>query len=175
VRHVHFGEGDYAGTEQLIRQLLAAAHPGRSLPRGTDVPNQTPAGELSPETYVGYERLQYLVTGNDVIRDAPAAYRFPASLPLGGMGLSGTWTDHAQEATAGPGAELELSFLARKVYLVLGGTGTLQVSVDGRHVQTIEVRGVPRLYTLYQVASATTGKLLLRASPGVQAYDFTFG
>jgi cytochrome c biogenesis protein CcdA/thiol-disulfide isomerase/thioredoxin len=175
VRHVHFGEGDYAGTEQLIRQLLTAAHPGRSFPRGTDVPNQTPAGELSPETYVGYERLQYLVPGNDVIRDAPATYRFPASLPLGGMGLSGTWTDHAQEATAGPGAELELGFLARKVYLVLGGTGTLQVSVDGRHVQTIEVRGVPRLYTLYQAAPATTGKLLLRASPGVQAYDFTFG
>jgi hypothetical protein len=118
VRHAHFGEGDCAGTEQLIRQLLTAAHPGRSLPRGTDVPNQTPAGELSPETYVGYERLQYLV---------------------------------------------------------LGGTGTLQVSVDGRHIQTIEIHGVPRLYTLYQAASATTGKLLLRASPGVQAYDFTFG
>ena len=175
VRHVHFGEGDYAGTEQLIRQLLTAAHPGLALPRTTDGPNQTPAGELSPETYVGYEQLQYLVPSGDVIRDAPASYHFPASLPLGGMGLSGTWTDHAQEATAGPGAELELGFLAQKVYLVLGGTGTLQVSVDGRHIQTIEVRGVPRLYTLYQTGSATTGKLLLRASPGVQAYDFTFG
>jgi len=175
IRHVHFGEGDYAGTERLIRQLLTAAHPGRPLPGATDVPNLTPAGELSPETYVGYERLQYLVPGNDVIRDAPAAYRFPASLPLGGMGLSGTWTDHAQEATAGPGAELELSFLASKVYLVLGGTGTLRVSVNGRHIQTIEIRGVPRLYTLYRAGSATTGKLLLRASPGVQAYDFTFG
>ena len=32
VRHVHFGEGDYAGTEQLIRQLLTAAHPGPALP-----------------------------------------------------------------------------------------------------------------------------------------------
>ena len=175
VRHVHFGEGDYAGTEQLIRQLLTAAHPGRPLPRAADVPDLTPAGELSPETYVGYEQLQYLVPGHDVIRDAPAAYRFPASLPLGGMGLSGTWTDHAQEATAGPGAELELSFLAKKVYLVLGGTGTVRVAVDGRHIQTIEVRGVPRLYTLYQAGSARTGKLLLRASPGVQAYDFTFG
>ena len=175
VRHVHFGEGDYAGTEQLIRQLLTAAHPGRALPRATDVPNLTPAGEMSPETYVGYEQLQYLVTGTDVIRDAPAAYHFPASLPLGGMGLSGTWTDHAQEATAGPGAELELSFLAQKVYLVLGGTGTLQVAVDGRHIQTIDVHGVPRLYTLFRAGSATTGKLLLRASPGVQVYDFTFG
>ena len=176
VRHVHFGEGDYAGTEQLIRQLLTAgpSRAGRS-PAPTDVPNKTPTGELSPETYVGYERLQYLVPGDDVTRDAPAIYHFPASLPLGGMALSGTWTDHAQEATAGPGAELELGFLAQNVYLVLGGTGTARGRRRRPHIQTIEVRGVPRLYTLYQAGSATTGKLLLRASPGVQAYDFTFG
>jgi cytochrome c biogenesis protein CcdA/thiol-disulfide isomerase/thioredoxin len=174
VRHVHFGEGDYGTTEQLIRQLLLAAHPGLSLPRATDVPDTTPGGEMSPETYVGYERLQYLVPGN-VVHDAPAVYHFPASLPLGGMGLSGTWTDHAQGATAGSGAELELGFLAQDVYLVLGGTGTLNVSVDGHHARAIDVGGVPRLYTLYQGSSATRGTLLLRPSPGVEAYDFTFG
>jgi cytochrome c biogenesis protein CcdA/thiol-disulfide isomerase/thioredoxin len=174
VRHIHFGEGDYPTTEQLIRQLLREAHPGRSLPPPTDVPVKTPAGELSPETYVGYERLQYLDPDN-VARNAPATYHFPASLPLGAMGLSGTWTDHAQEATAGTGAEMELSFLAQDVYLVLGGTGTLDVSLDGRHVQTIRISGVPRLYTLLQDGSTTNGKLVLHASPGVQAYDFTFG
>jgi hypothetical protein len=174
VRHIHFGEGDYPTTEQLIRQLLREAHPGRSLPPPTDVPVKTPAGELSPETYVGYERLQYLDPDN-VARNTPATYHFPASLPLGAMGLSGTWTDHAQEATAGTGAEMELSFLAQDVYLVLGGTGTLDVSLDGRHVQTIHVSGVPRLYTLLQDGSTTNGKLVLHASAGVQAYDFTFG
>jgi cytochrome c biogenesis protein CcdA/thiol-disulfide isomerase/thioredoxin len=175
VRHVHFGEGDYSGTEQLIRQLLAAARPGRPLPPPTDVPDRTPAGEMSPETYVGYEQVQYLVPGNDVVANAPAAYHFPASLPLGGFALAGTWTERAEEATSGPGAELELSFLAKEVYLVLGGRGTVDVSVNGRHTQTIEVTGVPRLYTLFQAGSSTTGTLLLRASPGVQAYDFTFG
>jgi cytochrome c biogenesis protein CcdA/thiol-disulfide isomerase/thioredoxin len=175
VRHVHFGEGDYSGTEQLIRQLLAAARPGRPLPPPTDVPDQTPAGEMSPETYVGYEQVQYLVPGNDVVANAPAAYHFPASLPLGGFALAGTWTERAEEATSGPGAELELNFLAKEVYLVLGGQGTLDVSVNGRHTQTIEVAGTPRLYTLFQAGSSTTGTLLLHASPGVQAYDFTFG
>jgi hypothetical protein len=58
---------------------------------------------------------------------------------------------------------------------VLGGTGTLDVSVGGRHTQTIHVGGTPRLYTLYQAGSATAGTLTLRASRGVQAYDFTFG
>jgi thiol-disulfide isomerase/thioredoxin len=107
VRHVHFGEGDYSGTEQLIRKLLASAHPGLRLPPATNVPNRTPGGEMNPETYVGYERLQYLDTsGAAVVKNAPAAYFFPKRLPLGAMGLSGTWTIHAQEATAGHGAAL---------------------------------------------------------------------
>jgi cytochrome c biogenesis protein CcdA/thiol-disulfide isomerase/thioredoxin len=169
VRHVHFGEGDYATTEQLIRQLLVAAHPGRSLPPATDVPDKTPTTELSPETYVGYDRLQYLVPSNSVVQNQPAAYHFPASLPLGGMGLSGIWTEHAQEATADSDARLELGFLAQDVYLVLGGSGTINVSINGHHTQTIDVNGVPRLYTLYQAASANTATLQLQVSPGVQA------
>ncbi len=175
VRHVHFGEGDYATTESLIRQLLSAAHPGLSLPRAADIPDTTPTSELSPETYVGYQRLQYLVPSNQVLEGAPEVFHFPASLPLGGMGLSGTWTDNAQEATADSRAQLELGFLAQDVYLVLAGRGTLDVSVNGHHTQTIDVSGVPRLYTLYRAGSTTTGTLLLGASPGVQAYDFTFG
>jgi cytochrome c biogenesis protein CcdA/thiol-disulfide isomerase/thioredoxin len=174
VRSVHFGEGGYSTMGQLIRQLLQAARPHLAVPSPVGVPDKTPTGELSPETYVGYDELQYL-DPPEVVHDAPAAYHFPASLPLGALGLAGTWTDHAQEATAGTGAELELGFLAQDVYLVLGGTGTLDVSYDGHHTQTIDVDGTPRLYTLYQAGSTKTGTLLLRASPGVQAYDFTFG
>jgi cytochrome c biogenesis protein CcdA/thiol-disulfide isomerase/thioredoxin len=174
VRSVHFGEGDYSTMGALIQQLLKAAHPGASVPAAAGVPDKTPTGELSPETYLGYNELQYL-DPPEVARDTPAPYRFPASLPLGALGLAGTWTDHAEEATAGAGAQLELHFLAQDVYLVLGGTGTLDVSVGGRHTQTIHVGGTPRLYTLYQAGSATAGTLTLRASPGVQAYDFTFG
>ena len=157
------------------REAFEAAHPSvKKLPTPVGVPDKTPTGELSPETYIGYDELQYL-DPPEVARDTPAVYQFPASLPLGALGLAGTWTDHAQEATAGNGAELELGFLAQDVYLVLGGTGTLDVSVNGHHTQTIDVRGIPRLYTLYQADSATHGTLLLHASPGVQAYDFTFG
>jgi cytochrome c biogenesis protein CcdA/thiol-disulfide isomerase/thioredoxin len=176
VRSVHFGEGDYSTMGSLIRQLLKAAHPGTAVAAPAGVPDKTPTTQTNPETYVGYEELQYL-DPPEVTHDAPAVYHFPSPLPLGALGLSGTWTDHAQEATAGPGAQMELGFLAQDVYLVLGGTGTLDVSVNGRHTQTIDVSGVPRLYILYQApgASPATGKLLLRASPGVQAYDFTFG
>jgi cytochrome c biogenesis protein CcdA/thiol-disulfide isomerase/thioredoxin len=175
VRHVHFGEGDYSTTEQLIRALLAQAHPGLRLPPPTNVPDLTPAGEMNPETYVGYQRLQYLVPSDAVVENAPAVYHFPSTLPLGGMGLSGMWTEHAQEATAGPGAQLELDFLAKDVYLVLGGNGTIEESINGRHAETIKVDGVPGLYTLYEASAPSTGTMLLTVSPGVLAYDFTFG
>jgi thiol-disulfide isomerase/thioredoxin len=175
VRHVSFGEGGYGTTEGLIRQLLTAAHPGIKLPAATDVPDLTPTGELSPETYVGYQNLQYLLPTSDVARGAAVAYHYPASLELGAMGWSGTWTDNAQEATAGQAARMELSFLAQDVYLVIGGHGTVAVSVGGHHVKTIDVSGVPKLYTLYQASKEVTGLLQLQASPGVQAYDFTFG
>ncbi len=182
VRHVHFGEGDYATTEHLIRELLTDAHPGLVLPPPTNVPNLTPTGEMNPETYVGYDRLQYLVSGSGdlvsgsgVVQNAPAAYHFPAKLPLGGLGLSGTWTEHAEEATAGRDAEMELGFLAKDIYLVLGGQGTIGVSVDGHPTTTVKVGGIPGLYTLYRASNTTKGTLVLHVSPGVQAYDFTFG
>jgi Thioredoxin like C-terminal domain len=37
------------------------------------------------------------------------------------------------------------------------------------------VSGVPRLYTLFSASAAQTGNLRLSFSPGVEAYDFTFG
>jgi thiol-disulfide isomerase/thioredoxin len=175
VRHVHFGEGDYSDTEALIRKLITAAHPGIVLPAPTDVADTTPSAEISPETYVGYERLEYLLPSDAVTRDAPAVYRFPSSLALGGFGLSGTWTERSEEATAGPDAQLELGFVADDVYLVLGGTGALEVSVNAGPSRTVDVGGVPKLYTLFRAGSPTQGILLLHVSAGVQVYDFTFG
>ena len=175
VRHISFGEGGYSVVETLIRQLLAAAHPGIGLPSPTDVPNRTPTGEQSPETYIGYQKLEYLQPQDTPVQNEPAVYHFPSNLQLGGLGWSGTWTDHAEEATAGADAKMELSFLADDVYLVLGGSGTVNVSTDGGHTQTIAVGGVPKLYTLFHASSSTAGTLEFSASPGVQAYDFTFG
>ena len=174
VRHVHFGEGDYAGTERLIRTLLTEAHPGTRLPAPVEVPDRTPTGLMSPETYLGYEREQFLV--NPKVRDNRAAtYRFPNVLPPEALAYSGTWTEGAQEATSGPKAGIELGFDASDIYLVMGGSGTVSVSIDGQHTKTVRVNGVPRLYTLYTSATPNSGLIRLRVSPGVQAYDFTFG
>ena len=130
---------------------------------------------MNPETYVGYDRLQYLEPLTASSENAPATYHIPATLPLGAFGLSGTWTEHAQEATAGSGAELELR---------LPGQGRLPGARRLRHphglgqrpqTKTVDVGGVPRLYTLYQARRRRRRHPAPHASPGIEAYDFTFG
>ncbi len=174
VRHVVFGEGDYGTTESLIRSLLLAAHPGLRLPVSSRVADVTPNGALTPESYLGYDRLQNFA-GSTITPDRAASYQFPSALPPDSLALSGTWTVRSEEATAGPDARLELAFQANRVYLVLGGTGTVQVSVGAAPAQTVQVSGIPRLYTLVNSATFEASTVVLRCSPGVEAYDFTFG
>ena len=174
VRHVEFGEGDYGATESLIRSLLHAADPRVHLPPPTGVANRTPTNELTPESYLGYKYEFPNLDNPTITPDRPARYRFPSSLPLDEFALGGTWTSGPEDLTAGTGAEIELAFMADDVYLVLGGAGTLEVSVNGRPTKTITVGGTPRLYTLVHGAYETA-TLTVRASPGIEAYDFTFG
>jgi cytochrome c biogenesis protein CcdA/thiol-disulfide isomerase/thioredoxin len=177
VRHVAFGEGGYSNTESLIRQLLTTAHPGLVLPPPTNVPDRTPSEPMSSETYVGYDRLQYLATNQvaELAKDQPAIYLPPSSMGLGELAFSGTWTVHAQEATAGRAAGMELGFAGEDVYLVAGGTGTISVSNNGKLLRTVAVNGIPRLYTLFQASGDSEGVLSMSFTPGIQAYDFTFG
>ncbi len=174
LRHVSFGEGEYGRTETLIRQLLVDAEPGLKLPAPTDLPDQTPTDPTNPETYLGYSRLQYLV-GAVPVMDAASVYKFPSFITPEEYALSGTWTIGSEEATAGADARLELDFEAHDVYLVLGGSGTVGVAVNGKTVKTLAVSGIPGLYTLVSGSSQSSGVLLLTVSPGVEAYDFTFG
>jgi len=58
---------------------------------------------------------------------------------------------------------------------VLGGTGTVREFLNGKFVKSIRVSGFPRLYTLLVQKSDAAGVLNLQFTPGIQAYDFTFG
>jgi cytochrome c biogenesis protein CcdA/thiol-disulfide isomerase/thioredoxin len=169
VREIRAGEGDYDGTEQKIRALLGM--PGAQL---ASVKDKTPTHLTTPESYLGWERLDRYA-GSTIVPDRAYGYRFPAALPLNDLAYSGIWKVERQRIDAVHAARLRLHFVAQNVYLVLGGTGRLQVLVDGKTVRTIAVSGISRLYTLLQYPQEREGKLELRFTPGISAYAFTFG
>ena len=173
VRHTQFGEGDYGGTEAAIRTLLKQSHTSH-LPAPTSLPDMTPTQQLTPESYLGYARATNEV-GTPVVEDKEQTYQLPSSVPLNSLGLHGRWTVHSADAVSGPGAQLALHFQAAQVNLVLGGTGTVGISLDGHPTRTIQVSGTPNLYRILELPSLRDATVNLTFSPGVQAYDFTFG
>ena len=168
VRHTHFGEGEYDKTESLIRTLLGA--------RGTmarHVADATPTGLLTPETYLGYARLNTYV-GSKVVPGVPARYTFARSVPDNELSYAGTWRVGGQSIVAGPNARLRLRFSASNVYIVLGGRGTVHALIDGKPTSTIKV-DAQRLYTVRASRRSISALLELRFTSGIQAYSFTFG
>jgi hypothetical protein len=75
---------------------------------------------------------------------------------------------------AGRDAGIALNFLAGHVYLDVGGTGTLSVTVDGTTTR-LRVSGAPNIYPVVQRDRPESGVLQVSLSPGLSAYSFTFG
>ena len=175
LRYAHFGEGGYEESERVIRRLLAEDPDAELVSEG--IADETPTGEQTPETYLGYQRLDRFV-GSELVPDREAEYAIPEYVPLHGVAYGGRWTVEDERIVAGEGARLRLPFHARDVFLVLGasdGPGTVDVSVDGERVGTVAVT-VHDLYTLARIPGEKRDHVLdLRVSPGTEAYAFTFG
>ncbi|MGH3132511.1 MAG: cytochrome c biogenesis protein DipZ [Gaiellaceae bacterium] len=170
VRYVHFGEGAYDETERWIRRLLGESL--QVLP--TSLADRTPTTPRTPETYLGYARLDRFAGA--VTPDREDDYRFPErELFDGEVAYAGRWTVTHEHIAAGRGARLRLRFEANEIFLVLAGEGRVRVVVDGRPVRSVAVSGLPRLYTIARFPTLTRALLELRVSEGVQAYAFTFG
>jgi cytochrome c biogenesis protein CcdA/thiol-disulfide isomerase/thioredoxin len=198
IRGHHFGEGDYSGSEELIRRLLreagAAQLPSESPSiRGSGVEAAANLDEVgSPETYVGYDRADNFVSPGGEVHDTPHAYRAPGALDLNQWALSGDWRVEPERAvaTASPAA-IVFRFSARDLHLVLGpgATGPIRfrITLDGHppgadHGVDVQPDGSgevseQRLYQLLR-QSSPQGEHTFRIEfldPGVQAYSFTFG
>jgi cytochrome c biogenesis protein CcdA/thiol-disulfide isomerase/thioredoxin len=197
VRHHHFGEGDYAGSERIIQQLLAEAHPGMTFggavaDGGKGVEAAASGEAQSPETYIGYARSERSVSRPAPLHDAPAIY---GARPggLNAWGLTGAWTIGAEHATSGEaGSRILYRFHARDLHLVLGpGAGgrpiRFRVTIDGKapgtdHGADIDAAGNgivdgQRLYQLVRLNGPVADHdfAIEFLDPGVEAYSFTFG
>jgi cytochrome c biogenesis protein CcdA/thiol-disulfide isomerase/thioredoxin len=175
VRHISFGEGNYAETEQLIRELLEQADPRVSLPPVTEQADDTPeAGSTTRETFLGTTK-QVNFGGDEPYRRATTEFDFPSELPGDAFALDGEWALDTQSITPAAGAaRVRLDYTASEVRMVLGGTGTVTVD-DGRETVVIEVAGVPRSYELVMTDAPASGVITVTVSAGVDAYSFTFG
>jgi cytochrome c biogenesis protein CcdA/thiol-disulfide isomerase/thioredoxin len=169
VRYTHFGEGEYDRTERAIRTLLAAR-----VPMAKAVPDTTPRGVQTPETYLGWERLPPTYGGSPIVEGQLARYDFPPTLPLDAFAYGGRWRVEPERIVAGPGARLRFHVVARLVHLVLSGRGAVDVFVDARRVRRVRVEE-NRLYTIADLGRTADHVLELRFSPGLAAYAFTFG
>jgi cytochrome c biogenesis protein CcdA/thiol-disulfide isomerase/thioredoxin len=196
VRYHHFGEGNYAMSERVIRQLLAeaghapAGGAARAIAQGAQA--QANVREInSPETYIGHARAERFASPGGLAHDGAKTYA-PAPLSLNAWGLEGRWYDSAQNARSlSPGAKIHFRFHARDLHLVLGpGSGKpvrFRVLLDGKTPGAdagvdVAANGTgavkeQRLYQLVRQKGAVRDRTFTIEflDPGVEAFAFTFG
>jgi cytochrome c biogenesis protein CcdA/thiol-disulfide isomerase/thioredoxin len=199
IRHHHFGEGDYEQSETVIRRLLAengakalptvlADAKGSGAMAAADVRDQ-----LSPETYLGYEKAVGNTNRDGLIHDKRTDYAPVAPSALNHWTYDDVWTVGAEYAVSGvPEAGIVYRFHARDLHLVLGpGPGGKPVrfrvrlddkapgadagadaAADGTGLVTTQ-----RLYQLVRQKGPVKDRTfwIEFLDPGVQAYAFTFG
>jgi cytochrome c biogenesis protein CcdA/thiol-disulfide isomerase/thioredoxin len=197
IRHHHFGEGDYDGSERVIQQLLAEA--GKSASAGLVAVNASgveAASDMkdvqSPETYLGYVRAENFASNGGAVPDARHLYELQAPR-LNEWGVTGDWTIGGESAVLNEkGGSIAYRFHARDLHLVLGpGPGGapihFRVTIDGKppgegHGADADAEGLgvvteQRLYQLVRQTGEVgdhTFKIEF-LDPGVEAFAFTFG
>lgn len=175
IRYAHFGEGAYEESERVIRQLLD--EPGGELV-SEEIDDETPRGEQTPETYLGYERIDRFV-GSRIEPNREVEYSLPDFVPLHGLAYGGAWTVEGERIVAGEDATLRLRFHAHDVFLVLGvedgRQGRVEVTLDGMRLGAFPVTQ-DDIHTLARIPGEKRDHVLdLRFAPGTEAYAFTFG
>jgi cytochrome c biogenesis protein CcdA/thiol-disulfide isomerase/thioredoxin len=188
VRFTHFGEGSYGEKEQVIRELLAEA--GHA-PAGAESKVHAVApseGVTTPETYLGAARAERFT--NPMLSPGTHRFRAPSGTPPENeFAFHGSWRITLESATALDNASLDLTFGARRVYLVLGTedrrSRRMKVLLDGRpiagrlagadvHGGSLEI-SEHRLYDLVDLPKVEQHVLTLVPERGVTGYAFTFG
>ena len=171
VRQIVEGEGSYAETEQLIRELLKAGDPNVVLPEPVEKHGETRGTEnRNPETYLGTKRAEYtsLSDYTDGEHDFPrqqAPDRFMYA-------LSGKWT-LGPESIQSEGGAMDINVYAAWVQLVVSGEGEVEVEYPDGSTKTFDV--TDGTLDLVKGEKPTEGVLSIRPSAGVKLYSLTFG
>jgi hypothetical protein len=182
VRYFHFGEGDYAVSEGVIKNLLKEAGVSTS---GIVSQADLRLDDRTPETYLGYERDSGFVSAVAAQAGVVVDYK-PAKVPaVGEWNLEGAWTVTSQYVVPKTSGTLDLGFNAKNVYLVVephSAGGSISVRMDGAPApDTPDLKGgvakptESRLYQLVKLPSGGEHLLELVVSGNLRLFAFTFG
>ncbi len=190
----HYGEGDYAATEQEIQQLLRERADALGLkiaiPNTTTVPEGAVAVDFSrigsPETYFGSNRNQELGNGPQ-LKPGLRTFTFPENITVNTLYLDGVWNITGEYAECAGKCGIRYRYDAKNVYLVANADRPVAVTVmlDGEPPGATAGQDVQagtatiqedRLYGLVSGSDYGVHTLELRIKePGLRAYTFTFG
>lgn len=199
LRERHFGEGGYEETERKIQQLIMEAHNGAPV-KGGDFVDVSGHGALaapsfmgtSPETYIGYDRMENFISRELVSKDSTRRYTAPVSFDTDQWALDGGWLVTKEYAESEqPGAAIVYRFQGRDLHLVLGSRShnpvRFKVTLDGHapgtdHGADVDEQGngMIRDQRLYQLIRQR-GNIQERTfriefqDTGAEAFSFTFG
>ncbi|MFI5265385.1 MAG: thioredoxin family protein, partial [Candidatus Levyibacteriota bacterium] len=190
IRRTHFGEGEYDQMEKAIQALIAENGKKVQMPLDS-LKDQTPVGQISPETYLGSSRMQYLYPDGSV-GNGDQTFTLNPNIPVNTFSYGGTWTIENEDAVSGKNAQILYNFTADKVYIILrprliNSTDTVKVYLDGKIIDSnaagADARsGVvsvtsDRLYNIVDLHGKMEQHTIRLdfQTPGTQAFTFTFG
>ncbi len=188
IRYFHFGEGEYDATEKVIQNLLKDA--GNEISAEINNDEKKVAFEsLSPETYLGSERMLYLHP-NGKASNGDQSFTLEKNVPKNKFTLGGKWNVSNEYSTSSSNSILEYNFNADRVFLVMRSSDEkpkkIKVYIDGKLI-TQSQSGVDikngivtvnsdRLYDLVKLNKTENHTLKLEfQNEGVEVFAFTFG
>jgi thiol-disulfide isomerase/thioredoxin len=184
IRHTHFGEGAYEESEQII-QFLLSEWQSHSINAPIDVvkAEKSTNAKQSPETYLWIERrANYKVFPKELMTNDWTLEKWTSA--LSSENLSDYWQEDADSILSKKwGGFLTYNYQAKDVYLVLSGSGKVNVFTtdkSGKNFGPDAQGGVltvdgDRMYHIIREQNSTVGSIFLEFSEWIRAYAFTFG
>jgi thiol-disulfide isomerase/thioredoxin len=195
IRYKQLGEGDYSGTEAVIRELLKSAN--------YSVPSETVYNTVSgtnvdfsqigtPELYVGYATARQPIGNVQGFSPGHVVdYTIQGGLQGNYVYFTGDWYNaNDSMIAAGNNARVYLVYDAKVVNIVARGNDTLiAVTIDGRTpsqpflgtdlslsgASAYAYVGMARLYNIVNGPSYGEHEVVISANSGFRLYTFTFG
>jgi len=189
VRRVHFGEGEYDKMEEAIQILLKENGSNVSSSLVT-MPDHTPHGQLSHETYLGSKRMLYM-TGSGKVASGLQTFPSVNKVEANHFTFAGEWNVMDEYSLGGKDAAISYNFYAGDVYLVMsppfGKTAQVKVLLDGKVISEensgkdvtngLVTVDSDRLYELVNLKGKTEQHILTLQflTSDTQVFAFTFG